>query len=103
MFAASSFAHAFARSDFKAALDMHDFHPDLIIIDLAMGRSEGLQIAANLRADPVWDGIGLVAVANEDEANPNELTQHGFNDAFKKPFDVALLAELIRTRKDGAA
>jgi len=28
---------------------------------------------------------------------PDGLTQYGFNEAFKKPFDVALLAERIRT------
>ena len=38
-----------------------------------------------------------MALASEDEPNPEGLTQFGFNDAFKKPFDVALLAEKIRT------
>ena len=33
----------------------------------------------------------------EDEAAPEQLTGYGFSEAFKKPFDVALLGERIRT------
>ena len=39
----------------------------------------------------------IVALASEDEANPEGLTNYGFNESFKKPFDVALLGERIRT------
>ena len=38
----------------------------------------------------------IVGLAGEDEANPEGLNAHGFNETFKKPFDVALLAERIR-------
>ena len=39
----------------------------------------------------------IVGLASEDEANPETLTNYGFNESFKKPFDEALLAERIRT------
>ena len=39
----------------------------------------------------------IIAMASEDEANPEGLVNYGFNETFKKPFDVALLAEHIRT------
>jgi two-component system, OmpR family, response regulator RpaA len=86
-----------AHSGFEAGIRAESFHPDTILIDLAMGRSEGLQIAANLRRNPAYETTLIVAIASEDEASPEGLTQHGFNDAFKKPFDVALLTEKIRT------
>jgi hypothetical protein len=44
--------------------------------------------------------LGGGANPSEDEASPEALTQYGFNDAFKKPFDVALLAETVRTLAD---
>jgi hypothetical protein len=39
----------------------------------------------------------IIALASEDEAAPEGLASFGFSEPFKKPFDVALLAERIRT------
>ena len=86
-----------ANSGFEAGIQAESFHPDTIIIDLAMGRSEALQIAQNLRRNPHYEATLIIALASEDEASPEGLTGYGFNEAFKKPFDVALLGERIRT------
>ena len=94
---AEDYKYEVAHSGFEAGIRAESFHPDTIIIDLAMGRSEGLQIAANLRRNPAYESTLIVAIASEDEASPEALTQHGFNDTYKKPFDVALLTEKIRT------
>ena len=88
------FKYEVANSGFEAGIQAESFHPDTIVIDLAMGRSEGLQIAQNLRRNPAYEATLIVAMASEDEAAPEGLTQYGFNEAFKKPFDIALLAEL---------
>jgi excisionase family DNA binding protein len=86
-----------ANSGFEAGILAESFHPDTIIIDLAMGRSEGIQIAQNLRRNEEYKDTYIIALALEDEPNPEALLQLGFNDAFKKPFDIALLAQRIRT------
>jgi DNA-binding response OmpR family regulator len=91
------YKYELANSGFEAGIQAESFHPDTIIIDLAMGRSEALQIAANLRRNPSYEQTTILALANEDEAAPETLTNHGFTDAFKKPFDVALLSERIGT------
>ncbi len=91
------YKYEIANSGFEAGIQAESFHPDTIVIDLAMGRSEGLQIAANLRRNAQYETTMIIAMASEDEANPEGLTQYGFNESFKKPFDVALLAERIRT------
>ena len=44
-----------AHSGFEAGIQAESFHPDTIIIDLAMGRSEALQIAQNLRRNPQYE------------------------------------------------
>ena len=92
-----SFKIAVAASGFEAGIQAESFHPDTIIIDLAMGRSEALQIATNLRRNPAYEATMIIALASEDEAAPEQLASFGFSEAFKKPFDVALLAERIRT------
>ena len=86
-----------ANSGFEAGIQAHSFHPDSIVIDMAMGRSEALQIAQNLRRDAQYEQTLIVALASEDEADPEGLKKYGFNDVFKKPFDVALLGERIHT------
>jgi excisionase family DNA binding protein len=89
-----------AHSGFEAGIQAESFHPDTIIVDLSMGRSEALQIASNLRRNAQYETTLIIALASEDEASPEGLTQYGYNEAFKKPFDVALLAERIRALVD---
>lgn len=90
----------YANSGFEAGMLAGNFQPDTIIIDLGLGRAESIQIVARLRADETHTGTLIVGLASEDEAAPEQLSQHGFNDVFKKPFDVALLGEKIRSIAD---
>jgi excisionase family DNA binding protein len=94
------FKYEVANSGFEAGSAAQSFHPDTIVIDLSMGRSEAIQIAQNMRRSPLFEQTLIVALASEDEANPEGLNAFGFNDAFKKPFDIALLAERIQTLVD---
>ena len=94
------FKYEVANSGFEAGIQAESFHPDTIVIDLAMGRSEGLQIAQNLRRNIAYESTVIIAMASEDEASPEALSQFGFNEAFKKPFDTALLSERIQTMID---
>ena len=92
------FKYQIANSGFEAGIMAQSFHPDTIIIDLSLGRSEAMQIATNLRRDPQYEATLMVALASEDEADPDSLKgEQMFSEAFKKPFDIALLAERIRT------
>jgi|SRR5208282_3058902 len=94
---AEEYKYELANSGFEAGIQAESFHPDTIIVDLAMGRSEGLTIAQNLRRNPAYEVTMIIALASEDEAAPDTLANYGFSEAFKKPFDIALLAERIRT------
>jgi excisionase family DNA binding protein len=94
------FKYEVANSGYEAGMQVQSFHPDTIIIDLAMGRAEALQIAQNLRRNPHYEQTLIIALASEDEAEPEALKNFGFSEAFKKPFDVALLAERIQTLVD---
>jgi len=85
-----------ANSGFEAGIQAESFHPDTMIIDLAMGRSEALLIAQNLRRNPAYEATAILGMAGEDEPEPESLKPYGFSEIFKKPFDVALLAESIR-------
>lgn len=94
------FKFEIANSGFEAGIQAESFHPDTMIIDMAMGRSEALLIAQNLRRNPAYETTAILGMAGEDEPEPDNLKTYGFNEIFKKPFDVALLSELIRTLVD---
>jgi DNA-binding response OmpR family regulator len=94
---AEDFKFELAQSGFEAGTLAQSFHPDTIVIDLGLGRSESVQIASNLRRNESYGTTLIVGLAGEDEAEPEKLTEYGFNEVFKKPFDVALLAERVRT------
>ncbi len=99
------FKYELAQSGFEAGTLAQSFHPDTIIIDLGLGRSESMQIATNLRKNDSYQTTLIIGLAGEDEASPEKLQEYGFNEVFKKPFDVALLAERIRrlaeSKRDG--
>ena len=50
-----------AASGFEAGIRAESFHPDCIIIDMALGRIEAGQIAQNLRKSPDHQGTILLA------------------------------------------
>lgn len=83
-----------AASGFEAGIRAESFHPDCIIIDLAIGRIEAGQIAQNLRRSEDHATTLLIGLTSDE---PGEETfRLGFNDAFKKPFDGLLLAERVK-------
>jgi len=94
------FKYEVANSGFEAGTKASAFQPDTIVIDFAMGRSESVQIASALRRNDQYKETLIIAMASEDEPNPEDLSNYGYNEAFKKPFDIALLAERIRTIVD---
>ena len=91
------FKFELANSGFEAGTLAQSFHPDTIVIDLGLGRSESVQITANLRKNEAYTSTLIIGLAGEDEADPDKLKDYGFNDIFKQPFDAALLAERIRS------
>src|SRR3954469_13746128 len=98
--ASEDYKFELANSGFEAGMLAGSYHPDTIIIDLGLGRSEAIQIVSNLRKDEAYTGTLIVGLASEDEAAPEQLGQYGFNDVFKKPFDVALLGTKIQSIAD---
>jgi two-component system response regulator RpaA len=94
------YKYEIAQSGFEAGMLAGSFHPDSIILDLALGRAESIQITTNLRKDVGLESTLIIGLAGEDEVAPEKLIEAGFSEVFKKPFDVALLAERIRTLAD---
>ncbi|MFN6104128.1 MAG: helix-turn-helix domain-containing protein, partial [Planctomycetaceae bacterium] len=93
---ADTFKLDFANSGFEAGIQAESLHPDCVVIDFIMGRSEALMIAQNLRKNAEYADVVLVGLLS-DEDNTSGFDRSIFSETFRKPFDTALLAERIRT------
>jgi two-component system, OmpR family, response regulator RpaA len=91
-----------AHTGFEAGVLAEQLHHDTVVIDCLLGRSEALGVCVSLRRNPTHAGTLIIALANEDEDCPLSLTEAGFDEVLKRPFDVALLAERIAARKASA-
>lgn len=86
-----------AESGFSAGAQTYVFRPDLMIIDLSLGREQVLKTVQSVRRAAAHKNNYLIALAVEDDPHPEALQEAGFNEAFKKPVDAMLLAKRIRT------
>lgn len=84
-----------ASSGFDAGIQAESFHPDCIIVDFSIGRQEALQICQNLRRNSEFSEIVVIALL-PDDGNTQNFDRSSINETFKKPFDVALLAERLK-------
>ncbi len=74
------------------------FRPDLILMDIQMPGIDGLELTRQLKADPSLRDIVVVAFTafamHGDEAR---MRAAGCDGYIAKPFDVASLAETVRS------
>ena len=61
-----SFKVAVAASGFDAGIQAESFHPDCIIVDFSIGRTEALQICQNLRRNSEFAEVILIALLPDD-------------------------------------
>ena len=91
-----SFKVETAASGFEAGIQAESFHPNCIIVDFSIGRTEALQICQNLRRNAEFAETILIALL-PDDGTSTSFDRSAINETFKKPFDAALLAERLRT------
>ena len=85
----------YASSVFEFGAFVATMRPDAIVIDFSLGRREAVQIVSYLRKDDAYAATLIIGLASEDEAEPEQFLEYGFNVVFKKPLDVAVIAKRI--------
>lgn len=72
------------------------FHPDVVLIDLAMPRVDGLTVARKLRLRPELASMSLVAVTGyADSVHRQQALDAGFDECLVKPLPLDQLLELL--------
>jgi excisionase family DNA binding protein len=92
----SSFKVSIAASGFDAGIQAESFHPDCVIVDFSIGKTESVQICQNLRKNSEFGDVIIIALL-PDDGSVTSFDRSSISETFKKPFDSALLAERLRT------
>src|SRR5437660_1477261 len=80
----------------EALAEASDFHPDVVLCDLAMPGLNGCNVAESLRRDSAHDETLLVALtAHGDEDSRRRAARAGFQAHFVKPIEADDLHRLL--------
>jgi len=90
----------YASSVFEFGTLVATMRPDAIVLDFSLGRRESIEIVRDLRKGDAYATTLIIGLASEDEAEPEQLLEYGFNVVFKKPLDVAVIAKRIEIEKE---
>jgi CheY-like chemotaxis protein len=88
-----------ATDGFEALSEANEFHPDVVLCDLAMPGLDGCTVAHSLRRLPAHAGAFLVAVtAHGDDESRRKAARSGFQAHFVKPVEADDLHRLLEAR-----
>jgi CheY-like chemotaxis protein len=79
---------------------VHQVRPDLVTLDVAMPRLDGLRTAARLRTDPRTRDLPLAIISACTQYEVEAGLEVGVDAFLAKPFDPAELVAIIRTLMD---
>jgi CheY-like chemotaxis protein len=91
---------AFAYDGVAALEAARRLQPDVILLDLGLPRMDGFEVARQLRADPAFREVLIIAVtgfaSEEDRKRSREV---GIDHHLVKPADPAFIESLLRRRR----
>ena len=74
----------------------HDFHPDVVLLDIGMPDMDGYEVCRRLRGDETLNDVLVVAQTGWGSDDARRKTEAaGFNHHFTKPVDLGALVKLI--------
>ncbi|WP_109479612.1 response regulator [Paraburkholderia sp. C35] len=76
----------------------NEWHPDSVVLDVAMPGLSGLAVARTLRESPGTASVPLIAyTACETTDNYAELREGGFDGVCAKPIDPLMVVDILAT------
>ncbi|MBM3217890.1 MAG: response regulator [Candidatus Rokubacteria bacterium] len=80
----------------EALQQMHELHPELLILDLSLPGISGVDFLAQLRAQPLWQTMPVIVVSG-DPGKLGAVKDRPHVVALTKPFDVTVLVSAIES------
>ena len=79
------------------------FSPRLILMDIQLPGMDGLQLTRQLRSDPAWQAVRIVALtAYAMKGDEEKAREAGCDGYITKPLDTERLPRLVAEYLDGA-
>ncbi len=69
---------------------------DLILMDIALPDTDGIQVTKKLKQDPMFKNTPVIAVTAHASVSEEEVLRQIFNDYLSKPIDEDQLIEKIK-------
>jgi adenylate cyclase len=89
---------ATAADGVEALQRLGELDPDLVLLDVAMPRLDGIEVVRTMRADPALNAIPVILVtAKSDTRDVVEGLDAGGDDYLTKPFEHAALLARVRS------
>lgn len=80
------------------ALDLGDFLPEVVLLDIGLPEIDGYEVARRLRRLPRLEGVTLVAMTGYGRDSDRQLAREaGFDTHLTKPVDFVKVQELLTT------
>ncbi|MEO1496852.1 MAG: response regulator [Planctomycetota bacterium] len=81
---------------FGAGMQIKEFRPDLVVLDIMLPDINGMEVCQLVRSDSTMDSVKIICISGMvEEDKIQQLRDAGANDFMKKPFDVDTLTQRV--------
>jgi excisionase family DNA binding protein len=78
-----------ANNGFDAGMQVKEFRPDLVILDVMLPDINGREVCQRVRTDPATESVKILCMSGMvDQDRIEDLRRSGANDFMQKPFSV---------------
>ena len=85
-----------ANNGFDAGMQVKEFRPDIVILDVMLPDINGKEVCQRVRSDKTLDSVKIICISGMVEPDKvNELMEAGADGFVQKPFTVESLVERV--------
>lgn len=84
-----------AQDGVEAVENVRQYHPDLVLMDLAMPVMDGLMAAKAIRNDSEFDDVPILAVTGYGKDYAQKAIESGCDEVLQKPLNFSRLRPLL--------
>jgi len=85
-----------ANNGFDAGMQVKEFRPDLVVLDVMLPDINGREVCQRVRSDRTMDTVKILCISGMVEADKiADLRNSGANDFMQKPFTIDQLIDRV--------